>query len=51
VTYKNAQTGAVLATGPQTALTTGQVLNVEAVPADGYSIANGVTSAWSYTGV
>lgn len=50
VTYKNANTGAILPTGALTPLTTGQVLNVEAIPADGYSIADNAISAWTYVG-
>jgi hypothetical protein len=40
VTYKNADTGATLSAGPQTALTVGQTLNVQATADAGYYFAN-----------
>ena len=48
VTYKNAVTGATLATGAQTAIASGAEIRVEAVPATGYAVANNAKSAWRF---
>lgn len=48
VTYKNADTGATLAAGAQTALTAGQRLNVEAVAADGFYFSNNADKTWTF---
>ena len=49
VVYKNADTGATLSTGAQTALADGATLNVTAEAADGYFIASTADSNWSFT--
>lgn len=49
VTYKNADTGATLSTGDQTALDPGKTLNVLAVPAAGYFVDGSDESNWSFT--
>jgi HK97 family phage prohead protease len=48
VVYKNKDTSATLTTGSPTTLTTGQTLNVQAVPAAGYYFDNNVDDEWSY---
>jgi hypothetical protein len=48
VTYKNADTGATLTAGAQTALTAGQRLNVEAVAADGFYFSNNADKTWTF---
>ena len=49
VVYKNADTGATLSTGAQTALTEGQTLNVEAVPAAGHFVDSDANAYWTFT--
>jgi hypothetical protein len=49
ITYKNADTGATLSTGAQTALDPGATLNVVAVPAATYFVDDTMTSTWSFT--
>ena len=49
VVYKNADTGATLSTGAQTALTPGQTLNVTAVAAAGHFIPATSDAYWSFT--
>jgi hypothetical protein len=51
VVYKNDETGATLAAGPQTALVVGDTLEVQATPATGYSFVHGVDSDWAFTRV
>ena len=48
VTYINAETGATLTTGAQTAIPAGGYLRVKAVPAAGYAIANNQKSTWLF---
>jgi hypothetical protein len=48
VVYKNADTTATLSAGAQTALTSGQRLNVQAVPAAGYYFANDANTLWPF---
>jgi HK97 family phage prohead protease len=48
VVYKNADTTATLSSGAQTALTAGQTLNVQAVPASGYFFANDANTLWPF---
>lgn len=49
VIYKNDETGDVLTAGAQTALVVGDTLEVQAVPASGYSFAHGVDADWAFT--
>jgi hypothetical protein len=50
VVYKNKDTGATLTSGAQAALTAGQTLTVQAVPASGYYFAtDGLTVEWSFS--
>jgi phage head maturation protease len=50
VVYKNTDTGATLTAGAQTALTSGQTLNVFATPASGYYFENqgALATEWSF---
>lgn len=48
VVYKNADTGATLSSGAQTALTPNQTLNVQALPASGYFFANDANTLWPF---
>jgi hypothetical protein len=48
VTYKNSDSGATLAAGPQPALTPGQTLNVEAEPATGFYFATDEGAFWNF---
>jgi hypothetical protein len=48
VVYKNADTGATLTAGAQTALTAGQTLNVHADPAANYYFASNAEDDWTF---
>ena len=49
VVYKNADTGATLSTGAQSALAVGATLNVVATPAAGYYFETSMNDEWSFT--
>jgi hypothetical protein len=49
VVYKNADTGATLSSGAQSALAEGASLNVQATPASGYYFANDANTLWPFT--
>ncbi len=49
VVYKNADTGATLSTGAQSALAVGATLNVLATPAAGYYFESSEVDDWSFT--
>ena len=49
VVYKNKDTGAILASGNQAAISVGQSLNIEAVPADGYGLTHNADREWNFT--
>ena len=49
VVYKNADTGATLSAGAQSALAVGATLNVRATPASGYFFLNNIDDEWSFT--
>lgn len=49
VAYKNADTGATLTAGAQTALSSGATLNVAAEPTAGYYFATNQGTSWSFT--
>jgi hypothetical protein len=50
VVYKNSDTNATLTAGAQTALTSGQFLNVVAVPASGYFFeTDGLSQKWNFS--
>lgn len=49
VVYKNDDTGATLTAGAQTALAPGATLNVQAVPATGYSFPHNEDFDWGFT--
>jgi HK97 family phage prohead protease len=48
VVYKNADTGATLSSGAQTALAVGASMNVQALPASGYYFANDANTLWPF---
>jgi Phage capsid family/Caudovirus prohead serine protease len=48
VVYKNADTGATLSTGAQTALAVGETLNVTAEAADGYYVESTADAYWTF---
>ena len=49
IVYKDGETGATMATGPQTALAVGDTVTVVATPAAGYYLANNAQFQWSFT--
>jgi hypothetical protein len=49
VVYKNADTGATLSSGAQTAIASGATVNVTADPAAGYFFPHGFDNNWSFT--
>jgi hypothetical protein len=49
VVYKDAESGATLNTGAQTALAVGDTMQVVATPASGYYLENNGTFQWSFT--
>jgi hypothetical protein len=49
IVYKNANTGATLSTGAQSALAEGASLTVRATPAAGYYLENNIDDEWTFT--
>lgn len=49
VVYKNADTGATLTAGAQDALASGDSIEIEALPATGYSFPHGFDADWVFT--
>jgi hypothetical protein len=49
IVYKNANTGATLSTGAQSALAEGASLTVRATPASGYYLENNIDDEWTFT--
>jgi len=49
VVYKNADTGATLSSGAQTAIAPNATIEIEAVPATGYSFPHGFDADWEFT--